>query len=383
MRSLLLFLSLTLSSIQAFAIGETSSPNMGLIVPAVGITSGPDWATDINSSLGIIDSHNHCSGSGIQIPPCGLNINSDLTFLGNNAIDVNSVVFDSVTGTPSVLAIYTNGTDLFYKDSSGSPIQITKSHGVNVSAGNIQNLPSTPIGGAGISWSNIQATFQFFKDSGTVGANLDSGSLIIRYPGSYPAPVGNFIAIEAPTTLATGYKFTLPAAAPTFSPAYVTSDTAGTLSYSTANNIANNRTRSVASTVGVGGVAISASTGTQTTGTSPINVATITITTSGRPVAVLVTQDGSSSPGVFRMAGSLGTVDGAVFITNDTSAITIYRTLFTDTNTADWRVASSTVATVDYSVNGTPGTYTYTLGMATNTSGTITIGPSVLIAYEL
>lgn len=201
---------LLLVSTLACASGETISPNMGMPVPGVGVTVGPDWATDINASLSIIDGHNHCSGSGVQIPPCGIDINSDLTFAGNNATDVNSVVLDTVTGTPSVLGIYSDGVDLFYKDASGSAIQITRAHGVNVSAGNIQNLPSTPTGGAGISWNNTQGTFELFKDSGTVGANLDSGSLIVRYPGSYPAPVGNFIAIEAPSSLATGYALTLP-----------------------------------------------------------------------------------------------------------------------------------------------------------------------------
>lgn len=207
----LFFLALVFLPMKAFPAGETMSPNMGMPIPGVGVTSGPDWAQDINASFGIVDAHNHCSGSGVQVPPCGLNINSDLTFLGNNATHVNSVVFSTNSGSPANLGIYSNGTDLFYNDSSGTPIQITKSHGVNVSAGNIQNLPSTPTAGAGISWINSGNTFQFLQDSGVTGANIDTGSLIIRYPGSYPVPSGNYILLEAPSSLASQYALKLPA----------------------------------------------------------------------------------------------------------------------------------------------------------------------------
>lgn len=191
------------------------TPNMNLIEPGVGSTLSPTWAQDLNANMGTIDQHDHSNGSGVKVTPAGLNINVDLPLNNNNLTKVNSLLFQgTVIGTPSILSIYSNGTDFFFKDVNGVPIQLTKSGGPNAGTGNIQNLPSTPTGGAGISWINGQSTFQFLADPGTVGANIDSGAVIIRYPGSYPTPSGNYIAIQAPVALASGFSLTLPATLP-------------------------------------------------------------------------------------------------------------------------------------------------------------------------
>jgi len=73
----------------------TISPNMSLIIPGVGNELGPTYASDINNSLSIIDGHNHTPGNGVQIPPAGLNINSNLPFLGNSATQLLSANFNS------------------------------------------------------------------------------------------------------------------------------------------------------------------------------------------------------------------------------------------------------------------------------------------------
>lgn len=192
------------------------TPNMSLTEPAIGSTLSPGWAMLLNNNFVTIDQHDHTPGNGVSIPPAGLNINSDLTFQRNNLLDLNSAVFGgSVVGTPSVLSIYSNGTDFFFKDISGNSIQLTKAGGPNAGTGNIQGLPSTPVGGAGISWVNGQSTFQFLVDAGTVGANIDAGTVILRYPGSYPTPAGtNFIALQVPPSISSGYAITLPAVLP-------------------------------------------------------------------------------------------------------------------------------------------------------------------------
>lgn len=189
------------------------TPNMFLTEPAIGNSLSPQWAQLLNADMGIIDQHNHSPGSGVQVPPDGLDINSDLTFQGNNLLALNSAVFNgAISGSPFNLSIYSNGTDLFFTDINGNAIQLTKNGGPNTSAGNIQGLPSTPTGGAGISWINAQSTFNFSDDSGTGQASIDVASIIIRYPGSYPTPTGNYILLEAPSSLATGYTLTLPPA---------------------------------------------------------------------------------------------------------------------------------------------------------------------------
>lgn len=188
---------------------------MGLTEPAIGVSLSPQWAQLLNADMGIIDEHNHTPGSGVQIPPSGLNINADLTFQGNNILALNSAVFNgAVAGTPANLSIYSDGTNLFFKDINGNAVQLTKNGGPNTSAGNIQGLPSTPTGGAGIQWINAQSTFNFSNDAGTGQASVDVASVTLRYPGTYPTPTGNYIQLQAPTTLATGYAMTLPATLP-------------------------------------------------------------------------------------------------------------------------------------------------------------------------
>ena len=83
---------------------------MSLPVPGVGNEDGPQWATDLNNCLGILDQHNHSSGSGVQINPGGLNLNSDVTLLSNNLIAIRSLRFTS-QGSPLGL-----GPDLGCKD---------------------------------------------------------------------------------------------------------------------------------------------------------------------------------------------------------------------------------------------------------------------------
>ena len=45
----------------------TTTTNMGLVLPTPGERLGPTWATDLNTALTLVDSHDHSSGKGIQI----------------------------------------------------------------------------------------------------------------------------------------------------------------------------------------------------------------------------------------------------------------------------------------------------------------------------
>lgn len=193
------------------------SPNMSLVVPVPSVDIGPDWAQNLNASLGILDAHTHNPGSGVQITPSGLNINADLSFQGHNVTVLRSSRFQNqsaVLSTASDLSCaYSSGTngDLYWNDQNGNKIQMTRNGSPNSGTGNISGLPSTPTGSAGIGWQNSASTFQFLADNGTSGANIDVATMVVRYPGSYPTPAGNYIAVQAPTSLASGYSLTLPA----------------------------------------------------------------------------------------------------------------------------------------------------------------------------
>lgn len=102
-------------------------PNMGLILPEVSVTLGPIWAQMLNTAANVTDNHDHSPGKGVKIKPSGLNINSDLTFGGNNATNMNSIEFlTTLTGTlTSISSIYSFGGDLWYNNGGGTPVQIT------------------------------------------------------------------------------------------------------------------------------------------------------------------------------------------------------------------------------------------------------------------
>lgn len=182
----------------------TISPNMSMPVPNVGIDLGPDWANNINACLSIIDSHNHSLGTGNQVTPAGLDINSDLTMNLNNLTNVRTVRFtpqSSALSLPSDLGcIYEVGVDLYYNDGSGNQIRITQSGSVAGASGTITGLPS---GTASASY--LAGTFVFQSATNTP-ANIDGGSFIFR------DDVANShgVTISPVNSLAVDYSLILP-----------------------------------------------------------------------------------------------------------------------------------------------------------------------------
>jgi hypothetical protein len=220
-----------------WANGEVYSPNMSMPIPTVGVTKGPTYATDINSSLLILDSHNHTPGSGVQITPSGLNINSDLSMANNNLTNIRTTRFSSsmvpiTSASPDISALYSVLGDLYYNDASGHQIQMTSGGSVAGSSGTITGLPS---GTASASYVSLGGTFKFNQTS-SLAANIDAGTYVLRYPGSYPTPTGNYIAFQAPSSLSTGYALTYPATLPSATGYWMTSDTSGAMSWTGVDN---------------------------------------------------------------------------------------------------------------------------------------------------
>lgn len=117
----------------------TISPNMGLIVPTQGVDPGPDWANNIVADLGILDQHTHVPGQGLPVTPGGININTDLSFLSNNAVALRSGRFTSqsaVLSTPlDINCVYVFNGNLYYNDASGNQIALTFNGGTVVAPG--------------------------------------------------------------------------------------------------------------------------------------------------------------------------------------------------------------------------------------------------------
>jgi hypothetical protein len=147
-----------------------------------------------------------------------------------------------------------------------------------------------------------------------------------------------------------------------------------------ANIIANATTRAVGSTVGIGGVAVSPSSGAySTTSTSavPVPGLDINITTTGRPVVIMVVPDGSSgTPQLQTLANGSGT--GALFSITRTG-VSWGNVLATSAN-IELGLPPNLIA-VDFP---SAGTYAYFLYInALYGGGTAIVNGVKLIAYEL
>lgn len=285
------------------------SPNMSLPIPTVDVDPGPDWALNLNQCQAIIDSHNHSAGNGVQITPNGLNINADLPFGSNNAINLRSVRFTSqvspISGVSDLGCLYVSGVDLYYNDESGNQVRITASGAVAGTPGSISGL----VAPASASYNGGTGTF-IFQSGANIPGNLDGASLTIRDQSL----ASNGITINAPVSLASNYSITLPSAVPG-SQSFVTLDNSGNLGASipisqgiNTSNIANSAiTTPLIADGAVTNVKLAplgqqfgTSSGSTSTGTSFVDVAgDVTITTTGRPVFLSLQQDTTTTTGAY------------------------------------------------------------------------------------
>jgi hypothetical protein len=181
-----------------------TSTNMLLPVPVVGSDLGPQYAIDINSCMALIDSHNHSTGSGVQITQAGISITGDFAFNGFNATLLKSSRYSAqgavLSGASDLGCVYVVSNDMYFNDGLGNQIRMTQSGGVAGTPGSIAGLV------APASATYIPASTKFVWQSNTnVSADLDAGSIIIRQNTAS----ANGITISSPSSLASAYALTL------------------------------------------------------------------------------------------------------------------------------------------------------------------------------
>lgn len=187
-------------------MSSTISSNMNLVIPGVGTQPGPQYATDVNTSLTLVDQHDHTTGKGVQITPAGLNINDDLSMNSNSLTDAISIVFTASTSavtTPMSLSVAPGGEspqqqDLWFTPDTGIPIQITKNGAVNVVASSIDG--ETYSAGT-FYWTQSQDSLP------TTPANFDIGSVTIR-PNTALTTYG--VTLSPSTSISSQYSIQLP-----------------------------------------------------------------------------------------------------------------------------------------------------------------------------
>lgn len=329
--------------------------NMNLTLPGVGTEPGPDWASELNADLSLIDAHSHAPGYGVQITPDGININTDLSMASNNLILARSLRLDAQSmpvGEASDLGcLYESGVDLYFNDGNGNQVRITQSGGVAGTPGSISNLVSP----ASATYVPATPAFVWESDANTP-ANMDAASYIFRNLSA-----NSFgLTLQPPNSMAANYALTLPQLP--VSQKFMTLDAAGTISAPWA---VDNSTIEVNSNVvrvkddgityqklGTYNYTLSSGTGLVTiNSTSYVNVTALTgsiTTTNNRPIRVeMVPVNGSGTVSTISQGSSVADIalyrDG-VQISHFTNSSSVVAAFWPGPLTVDFL---------------SPGTYTY------------------------
>lgn len=340
----------------------TITPNMNLIVPGVGTTSGPEYADNINSDLAILDSHDHSLGAGAQITPSGLNINAPLPMNNQTLTSVAALTLQAQSSDAASNSVYEKGVDLYFRDGSGNVIRITQSGSVAGATGTITGLPS---GTASASYSS--GTFVFQSATNTA-ANIDGGSFVFR--NSTANSKG--LTLQPPNAMGANYTLTLPSIPG--SQSFLTVDTSGNIAGYAAINQGITRSNLAA----VGQQISTGSSGAYATGNTTFTFVTnqsVVITTTGRPVMVMMMSDSSGNQSYIGNAfDSAPNFTGAVKILRDSTEISNSR--------MSSRVPLGAVSFLDTPI---AGTYTYTIQVSVlpASDSPIAVFYSKLVAYEL
>jgi len=277
---------------------STLTPNMNLVIPSVGTTSGPDYALQTNQSLTLVDQHDHTPGKGVQITPAGINVNTDFLFNGYAATGLKSLTLVPQGSLTDINALYDIAGDLFFNDGVGNVIRITQSGGIAGTPGSISGL----VAPASATYVPISSTFVFQSNVNTA-ANIDAGSYLLRNltPNSTFA-----VTLSPPSGLSSNSTITLPVIPPTTS--FMTMDNAGQMLVSQVypltapglqtDSVTTPKIQNAAVTrpkLAPVGQQKAATSGLYTTSVTTVPTLmpnqTVTITTTGRPVIVMMQSD--------------------------------------------------------------------------------------------
>jgi hypothetical protein len=213
-----------------------STPNMGLTLPTDG-GSFDIWDTILDTAFGLIDSHNHTTGQGVQVPTAALDINADLPF-SSSGTNFSATQLLAAEFTPSATtlvagyanALFANSSDnnLYWRNSSGTNVQMTSGSSLNVAGF---------VGGIGGDYSSVSALLSYVdadKDyllqqegSPRPWAGIRTGDVQIYQKA---ASITSAVILQSPAGLAATYTLVLPTAAAA-AVGYLRNDGSGNLSF--------------------------------------------------------------------------------------------------------------------------------------------------------
>jgi hypothetical protein len=378
---------------------------MNLPNPIPSVDPGPDYANNLQSSLNLVDQHNHTPGEGVQIPSAGLNINAALTFANNPATNLQASVFYQQASLSTLNALFV-GTDgnLYFNDGVGDPsIKITSGGSVNATSSGISS---------GTNSASFVSNVLVVNAAANTPANIQGASLLLgnnsvgtKYltlspPASMPANftlvlpsipgATSFLQIDTSGNITAGPGISGGITTSNISPsAGITgsqlSASAGIAGSQLANGtVTTTQLANGAVTYPILGAAAFASSGSfsgSTASTTPQaqSGSAVTITGQGRPVVITLAPIGTG-----------GTVQSSMYnsSTSDWIRIDLYRagSFFSRTSqqgTGGALIGNPTAITW-FDNNATSGSVTYEIYISSgNGGGTSVIDDAQLVAYSL
>lgn len=189
----------------------SKTPFMKMELPVPGETPAGEWGGKLNAALEYqVDEHDHSEGKGRRITPLGMKIDRDLPMSGNQLTEAKAVeLLDQPTQPMGLRRAYSSGGDLFWVDSTGRAIQLTRDGQVMPSLeGNITGL----VPPAEVRWSFIDGLYSFFEHAANKAlAAVEVGTVVI----SRFAEAAGAIGILPPKNIEADYDMTLPMGLPT------------------------------------------------------------------------------------------------------------------------------------------------------------------------
>ena len=168
-----------------------------------------------NTAMSVLDAHDHTIGKGQKVPTAGININADLSFANNDAVDLRSVqLFNQsvplVLSSDRTCLSAVNG-DLYYNNASGVSVQLTSGaagipNAGNGFQGNYQSSGAAAVYNSGTKTYTFldqlaaQATLAFAGTSGPINVN---GAIVAT--SGYKVVLDCFYSALSGSALATAF----------------------------------------------------------------------------------------------------------------------------------------------------------------------------------
>ena len=185
----------------------STTPNMNLTLPVVSQTTGPLWASQINSDLSVIDAHNHIPSinGGVAITTAALDIDADLSFNTYSALSLSSAEFVNQAATPSASRVYITGGNLWYSYDGVTPVQITSGTSIASATGNITGLAAP----AAVIYDNATSRFTFWSNQ-----SINAQAILAASQFWVRASITAGIVAVAGSPSSSTYTLTLPTTTP-------------------------------------------------------------------------------------------------------------------------------------------------------------------------